>query len=275
MQSKSEKTIQSTPMKYKFPKRLKKTLTKILQILLSSFQIKTLTVHLPKRKSEKNQATIQSTPTKQHPRASRRLKLTLGINRELAVAVAVGEHPRGVELPQGPPPALLGRASEDLVVVGVVQKAQHLGQRQVDVYFVSTACGTTRETVSFVGAAPDLVPGLHFSRDHARLTDATPASRETRVSTEHWYPIHLERMPNAPPDTTFAEPIIHFPSPHTADLFSSSLLSFPPFYPRQLDRVEEKIDQGTWEEGILSTSSGWEQGSRHRFFHDLTSMVLS
>lgn len=181
-------------------------------------------MHLPKRKSEKNQATIQSTPTKQHPRASR-LKLTLGINRELAVAVAVGEHPRGVELPQGPPPALLGRASEDLVVVGVVQEAQHLGQRQVDVYFVSTACGTTRETVSFVGAAPDLVPGLHFSRDHARLTDATPASRETRVSTEHWYPIHLERMPNAPPDTTFAEPIIHFPSPHTADLFLPSFLS--------------------------------------------------
>lgn len=183
---------------------------------------------MPKVKSEKK---IQSTP--QHETHihnihidSRGNSLTLGINRELAVAVAVGEHPRGVELPQGPLPALLGRASEDLVVVGVVQEAQHLGQRQVD--FVGAACGTAGKTVSFVGAAPDLVPGLHFSRDHARLTDATPASRETRVSTEHWYPIHLERESNAPPDdTTFAGPIIHFPFPRTNDLFFPSFL--PPF----------------------------------------------
>lgn len=37
--------------------------------------------------------------------------------------------------------------------------------------------------------------------------------------------------------------------------------------------MEEKIDQGTREKEtrLLSTRSGWEQGSRHRFFDDLTS----
>lgn len=65
--------------------------------------------------------------------------LTLRINRELAVAVAVREHARGVKLPQGSLAVLLGRASEDLVVVGVVQQAQHLGERQVDVDVLGTA----------------------------------------------------------------------------------------------------------------------------------------
>lgn len=73
--------------------------------------------------------------------------LTLRINRELAVAVAVREHARGVKLPQGSLAVLLGRASEDLVVVGVVQQAQHLGERQVDVDVLGTAnYGSTVQT---------------------------------------------------------------------------------------------------------------------------------
>ncbi|KOX71329.1 hypothetical protein WN51_01602 [Melipona quadrifasciata] len=74
--------------------------------------------------------------------------LTLRINRELAVAVAVREHARGVKLPQGSLAVLLGRASEDLVVVGVVQQAQHLGERQVDVDVLGTAnYGSTVQTI--------------------------------------------------------------------------------------------------------------------------------
>ncbi|KOC66798.1 hypothetical protein WH47_12603 [Habropoda laboriosa] len=60
-------------------------------------------------------------------------QLTLRINRELAVAVAVRKHPRGVELPQSSLPVLLRRASEDLVVVvgvGEAQQAYHLRERQ-------------------------------------------------------------------------------------------------------------------------------------------------
>lgn len=55
-------------------------------------------------------------------------------------------------------------------------------------------------------------------------------------------------------------------------LLSSSLPSHLSI-PARLGRVEEKIDQGTREEEtrLLSTRSGWEQGSRHRFFDDLTS----
>lgn len=44
----------------------------------------------------------------------------------------MGEHTRGVELPQGALPALLGRACEDLVVVGEAQQAHYFGERQVD-----------------------------------------------------------------------------------------------------------------------------------------------
>lgn len=47
--------------------------------------------------------------------------LTLRVDRELSIAVAVGEHARGVKLPQGAFPALLRRAREDLVVVGEAQ----------------------------------------------------------------------------------------------------------------------------------------------------------
>lgn len=61
-----------------------------------------------------------------------RITLTLRVDRELAVAVAVSEHARGVELPQGAFPALLRRAREDLVVVGEAQQAHHLGERQID-----------------------------------------------------------------------------------------------------------------------------------------------
>lgn len=73
-------------------------------------------------------------------------ELTLRINRELAVAVAVREHPRGIKLPQGSPPVFLRRASEDLVVVGVVQQTQHLGERQVDVDVLSTTNSSTGQT---------------------------------------------------------------------------------------------------------------------------------
>lgn len=137
--------------------------------------------------------------------------LTLRINRELAVAVAVREHARGVKLPQGSLAVLLGRASEDLVVVGVVQQAQHLGERQVDVDVLSTAnYGSTVQTQSFARTTiTDLLVGFHFTRDHARLADARLASRETRVSTVHWYPIHREYSSNnSPPGINFLRGLI-------------------------------------------------------------------
>jgi len=57
--------------------------------------------------------------------------LTLRVDRELSIAVAVSEHARGVELPQGAFPTFLRRAGEDLVVVGEAQQAHHFGERQV------------------------------------------------------------------------------------------------------------------------------------------------
>lgn len=59
------------------------------------------------------------------------MALTLRIDRELSVAVAVGEHARGIKLPQGAFSALLRRAREDLVVVGEAQQTYHFRERQV------------------------------------------------------------------------------------------------------------------------------------------------
>lgn len=57
---------------------------------------------------------------------------TLRVDWKLPVTMAVREHTRGVELPQGALPALLRRARENLVVVGEAQQAHYLGKRQVD-----------------------------------------------------------------------------------------------------------------------------------------------
>jgi len=57
--------------------------------------------------------------------------LTLRIDRKLSIAVAVSEHARGIELPQGALSALLRRAREDLVVVGEAQQTHYFRERQV------------------------------------------------------------------------------------------------------------------------------------------------
>lgn len=59
------------------------------------------------------------------------LALTLRIDREFSVAVAVGEHTRGIKLPQGAFSVLLRRAREDLVVVGEAQQTHHFRERQI------------------------------------------------------------------------------------------------------------------------------------------------
>lgn len=58
--------------------------------------------------------------------------LTLRVDRELSIAMTVGEHARGIKLPQGAFSALLRRACEDLVVVGEAQQTHHFRERQVD-----------------------------------------------------------------------------------------------------------------------------------------------
>lgn len=66
--------------------------------------------------------------------------------------MAVGEHTRGVELPQGAPPALLRRAREDLVVLGEAEQVHHLGERQVDGAYAQGKVAEAQRTIRGVNA---------------------------------------------------------------------------------------------------------------------------
>lgn len=95
--------------------------------------------------------------------------------------MAVREHPRGVELPQGSLSVLLRRASKDLVVVGEAQQAYHLGQRQ-DGFGVLTVVSPRIRECSVCSHQNQLCPLYHMElTKRARFTGARLPFCETRV----------------------------------------------------------------------------------------------